>query len=99
MHKMKHGIATFFSISSKSHLPLLAFSFLKLYLLVNFILDPENVQTDLPKPSKCMSDMLQAGETTCSVCIDPVKHVDQVSSLCKILTFKLLMIIESKHFD
>ena len=42
----------------------------------------EDDEQDVLEPSKCMSDMLQAGETICAVCIDPVKHIDPVSTLC-----------------
>ena len=46
-------------------------------------------EQDISEPSNYMSAMLQAGETTCPVCIDPIKHVDPV---CIILKYVIIEI-------
>ena len=41
-------------------------------------------EPDVAEPSSYMSAMLQAGETTCPVCIDQIKHADPVCSIWNI---------------
>ena len=44
-------------------------------------------ESDASEPNNYMSAMLQAGEITCPVCIDPIKHADPVCIICKIFFF------------
>ncbi|XP_065059234.1 NF-X1-type zinc finger protein NFXL1-like [Rhopilema esculentum] len=39
--------------------------------------------SSVPEPNSFVANMLQAGEITCPVCIDPVKHVDPIWSCRK----------------